>query len=308
MPCTLKSAADGWTLFVAIADPTAYIDAESDLHRDVAARGTSVYFHGDVLPMLPEQLSQDTCALSEGSDRPALVCKVAISDSGEVGEFEFIEATVRSRAKLSYYAVDRYLNGQDDELMSHATPLEALYQVYRALRANREDNGLVMEDRQEFRWILNDNKQIENIEPFEKLLSQKLVEECMIAANRCAARFLRQHRPVAPSSRIPAFAPTAWTKLANSWPCTRRTWPEGPDNVEGYRDIMRCLSGPEHTLPLRTMVNRLLTRAELSTEPGAHMGMALERIPTAPRRCASTWTSWCTCRSSRCCTEQPPPG
>ena len=99
------------------------------------ARGSSVYFHGDVLPMLPEELSQDTCALSEGSDRPALVCKVAISDDGEVGDFEFIEAIVRSRGKLSYYGVERYLSGQGSELMSHATPLEALYQVFRALRA-----------------------------------------------------------------------------------------------------------------------------------------------------------------------------
>ena len=66
-------AEGGWNLFVAIADPTAYIDGQSTLHRDVAARGTSVYFHGDVLPMLPEELSQGTCALSEGSDRPAPV-------------------------------------------------------------------------------------------------------------------------------------------------------------------------------------------------------------------------------------------
>ena len=75
-------SSDGWTLFVAIADPTAYIQVDSGLHRDVAARATSIYFHGDVLPMLPEELSHDTCALSEGSDRPALVCKIAVSDSG----------------------------------------------------------------------------------------------------------------------------------------------------------------------------------------------------------------------------------
>ena len=76
-------SSDGCTLFVAIADPSAYIDAGSGLHRDVAMRGTSVYFHGDVLPMLPEELSQDTCALSEGGDRPALACKVAIRESGK---------------------------------------------------------------------------------------------------------------------------------------------------------------------------------------------------------------------------------
>ena len=268
---------DGWTLFVAIADPTAYIDRESGLYRDVAARGTSVYFHGNVLPMLPEELSLDTCALSEGDDRPALVCKIAISDSGEVGEFEFVEATVRSRAKLSYYAVDRYLNGQYDDLMSHATPLEALYQVYRALRANREKNNLVMDDRQEFRWILNDNKQIESIEPYEKLLSQKLVEECMIAANRSAARFLATHKASGPFVSHPGFRSDRLDEVHKF--LTMHT-PDlaqlDPASVDGYRDIMRGLASPDLSLPLRNMVNRLLTRAVLSTDPAPHMGMALD--------------------------------
>jgi VacB/RNase II family 3'-5' exoribonuclease len=268
---------DGWTLFVAIADPTAYIDIDSNLHRDIAARGTSIYFHGDVLPMLPEQLSQDTCALSEGNDRPALVCKVAISDAGEVGEFEFIEATIRSRAKLSYYGVDRYLGGQGDDLMSHATPLEALYQVFRALRTNRETHGLVMEDRQEYRWILNDNKQIDTIEPYEKLLSQKLVEECMIATNRCAARFLQQHQASGPFVSHPGIRPERLDEarkfLAMHAPAVADT---DPTTVSGYRDIMRCLSSSEHSLPLRAMINRLLTRAELSAVAAPHMGMALD--------------------------------
>jgi ribonuclease R len=280
-------SSDGWTLFVAIADPTAYIGADSDLHADVAARGTSVYFHGDVLPMLPEALSQDTCALSEGVDRPALVCKVAVSDSGEVGDFEFLEATIRSRAKLSYYAVDRYLNGQYDELMSHATPLEALYQVYRALRAHREEHGLVMEERQEYRWILGEDKQIESIEPYDKLLSQKLVEECMIAANRCGARFLAEHGATGPFVGHRGFR-------ADRLEETRRFLEmhaaelaaENPQTLTGYRAIMRGLAAPERELPLRSMVNRLLSRAELGCEPAMHMGMALENYTncTSPLR------------------------
>lgn len=269
-------SSDGWTLFVAIADPTAYIPIDSNLHRDVAARGTSIYFHGDVLPMLPEELSQDTCALAEGVDRAALVCKIAVSDNGELGAFEFIEATVRSRAKLSYYAVDRYINGQYDELMSHATPLETLYQVYRALRGRREQSDLVMEDRQEFRWILNENKQIESIEPSEKLLSQKLVEECMVAANRCAARFLAEHHASGPFVSHPGFRADRIDEvrkfLAMHAPELANL---DPLALDGYREIMRGLSAPDKTLPLRPMVNRLLTRADLTTEPALHMGMAL---------------------------------
>jgi len=278
---------DGWILYVAIADPTAYIAPGSNLHREVAARGTSIYFHGDVLPMLPEELSQDTCALSEGVDRAALVCRIAVSDSGELGNFEFIEATVRSRAKLSYYAVDRYLNGQFDELMSHATPLETLYQVYRALRAKREETDLVMDDRQEFRWILNDNKQIESIEPSEKLLSQKLVEECMVAANRCAARFLIAHEASGPYVSHPGFRTE---RLDEARKFLGMHAPElaelDPGTVDGYRDIMRGLAAPNHSLPLRAMVNRLLTRADLTIAPAPHMGMALHSYTncTSPLR------------------------
>jgi len=268
---------DGWKLFVAIADPTAYIDQPCALRQDIAARGTSVYFHGDVLPMLPEQLSQDTCALSEGVDRPALVCKIAVNDAGQVGDFEFVESTIRSRAKLSYFAVDRYLNGQYDELMSHSTPLEALYQVYRALRSHREQNELVMDERREFRWILNDDKRIESIEPFEKMLSQKLVEECMIAANRCAARFLAEHKATGPFVVHEGFRSN---RLDETRKFLEMHTPEladtDPTELAGYRQIMRSLSDPSQPLPLRPMVNRLLTRAKLTTKAGPHMGLNLQ--------------------------------
>lgn len=278
---------DGWTLYVAIADPTAYVEAGSALHRDVAQRATSVYFHGDVIPMLPEQLSQDTCALSEGNDRPALVCKICVSDAGEVGNFEFIEATVRSRAKLSYYGVDRYLSGNYDELMSHATPLEALYQVYRALRKSREKHELVMENRQEYRWILNDKKQIDHIEPSSKMLSQKMVEECMVATNRCAARFLKDKGCSGPFVSHPGFRRD---RLKEAKKFLEKSAPELAelhlDKREDYRKIMQGLASTEQTLPLRAMVNRLLTRATLSTEAAVHMGMSLDSYTncTSPLR------------------------
>ncbi|MEP5567176.1 MAG: VacB/RNase II family 3'-5' exoribonuclease [Halioglobus sp.] len=277
----------GWTLFVAIADPTSYIPQDSELHRDVAARGTSVYFHGDVLPMLPEELSQETCALSEGADRPALVCKISIKDNGEVADYEFMEATVRSRAKLSYYAVDKYLTGQNEELMMHASPLESLYQVYRALRAHRETNHLVMEDRQEYRWIMGDDKQIDHIEPFEKMLSQRLVEECMIATNRCAARFLSDRNASGPYVTHPGFRGDRLDETRKFLDMhAPQAAEQDPKTVDGYRSIMRALSEPEQALPLRTMVNRLLTRAELTVKPAPHMGMALEHYTncTSPLR------------------------
>lgn len=281
------TSSDGWSLYVAIADPTAFVPANSALEADIARRASTVYFHGDVVPMLPETLSQGSCALSAGNDRPALVCKIQVGDDGVIRQFDFLEATIRSRAKLSYFAVDKYLSGEQDSLMSHASPLEALYQVFRALHAEREANGLLMEDRREFRWILNDQKQIDNIEPFEKMVSQKLVEECMVAANRCAADFLSRHAIRGPFIRHPGFRSDRLDELHK---LLELHLPQAKEidvnSVSGYRQLMRLLSDPAHSLPLRSMVNRLLTRAELSPEPGPHMGMGLPQYTncTSPLR------------------------
>jgi ribonuclease R len=266
----------GWNLYVAIADPTTFIHVDSPLEQEIAERATSVYFHGDAIPMLPEKLSQETCALAEDKDRPALVCKIAINDSGEVGSFEFMEAVIRSRAKLSYIEVDRYLTGSNDGLMSHATPLEALYQVFRALRGWRDDHGLVMEERPEYRWILNDQKKIDRIEKCEKLLSQKLVEECMVATNRCAAQFMREHDCRGPFVGHRGFRADRKNEVTRF---VSRFLPEYENQdltrLDVYREMMVRMS--EHAeLPLRSMANRLLARAELLDKPANHMGMGLD--------------------------------
>lgn len=282
-----ESSNEGWTLYVAIADPTAIIKPNSELEKHIAARATSVYFHGDVLPMLPDELSQQRCALVEGEDRPALVCKMSVSDTGAISAYEFIEATIRSRAKLSYYGVDRYLAGDSDNLMSNATPLEALYQVFRALNTYRREHELVMEDRQEYRWVLNEDKKVQSIEPSEKLLSQKLVEECMIAANRCGANFLKDQQRNGPFVVHAGFRED---RLDEAKEFLQRLLPEqaerAPDNLKDYREIMLAASSEEQSLPLRAMLNRLLARAELSESAKDHMGLSLSAYSncTSPLR------------------------
>ena len=266
----------GWYLYVAIADPTSFIEPESALEREIAERGCSVYFHGDAVPMMPERLSHDTCALVQGEIRPALVCKIEVADNGMVGDFEFIEALVRSRAKLSYSAVDRYLAGDYDELMSHATPLEALYQVYQALRTHRETHELVMEEHTDYRWFMNAQKKIDHIQAYRKLLSHKLVEECMIAANRCCAQFLSARQCSGPFIGHRGFNSGRSEEIKKFLAHFVPEFSTGSFNdLENYRSIMNSLMKNLGELPVRYMVNRLLTRAEIITRPKPHLGMGL---------------------------------
>lgn len=279
--------ADGWVLYVAVADPTSYLGDLKDIREELTSRGTSVYFHGDMIAMLPEEITRDFCALAEDQLRPALVCKITVSDEGEVGDYEFIKASIRSRAKLSYGAVDRYVTGHNDELIAFSTPLEALVQAYRALRRRRETTELVMEERREYRWHLDEQRQIESIEAFEKMASQHLVEECMVAANRCAAHFLAMADASGPFVVHGGFRED---RIAETKEFLSRHKPDLVDvpfeTLAGYRQLLAALASSENTLPLRGMVNRLLTRAELSTTPSEHMGMALQAYTnfTSPLR------------------------
>ncbi|MEL7045098.1 MAG: RNB domain-containing ribonuclease, partial [Pseudomonadota bacterium] len=151
----------------------------------------------------------------------------------------------------------------------------------------REAEELVMDERQEYRWMLDDRGHIESIEPCEKLMSQRLVEECMVAANRCAARFLAEKGTSGPFVVHDGFRRDRLKDRSNF---LQRYLPGGgdidPDSLEGYRSIMRRVQETSHELPLRSMLNRLLTRARLSKKPGAHMGMSLEAYTncTSPLR------------------------
>ncbi|HEY6131107.1 MAG TPA: RNB domain-containing ribonuclease, partial [Halioglobus sp.] len=125
------------------------------------------------------------------------------------------------------------------------------------------------------------------IEPTEKLLSQKLVEECMVAANRCAARFLIAQQVTGPFVSHPGFRTDRLDEVRKFLTLHAPALLDlDPGTVAGYRGIMRGLAAPGHALPLRLMINRLLTRAELTTEPAPHMGMALDSYTncTSPLR------------------------
>ena len=154
-----------------------------------------------------------------------------------------------------------------------------------------------MEERREYRWMLGEDKQIAEIDSYEKLASQHLVEECMIAANKCAARFLSEAGAPGPFVVHQGFRQDRSEEAKLFGEASRELKDTPLDTVAGYRTILADLGQTTHEQPLRDMVNRLLSRAVLSETAGPHMGLATRPIPTSPHRCARPSTSLCTCRS-----------
>lgn len=196
-----RKKSGGWRLFVAIADVSHYVQVNDALDQEAVVRGNSVYFPDYVVPMLPKVLSNGLCSLNPKVDRLCMVCEMTVSARGRVSGYHFYEAVVHSQARLTYNQVGQVLAEKASDArtelrqsLQHVVPhLETLHKCYQALRAAREQRGAIDFDTQETRIIFDQNRKIERIVPVSRNDAHKIVEECMLASNVCAAKFLEQH-------------------------------------------------------------------------------------------------------------------
>ncbi len=188
----------GWKLTVAIADVAHYVAPGSALDREAAVRGTSVYFPGRVVPMLPGRLSNGICSLNPEVDRLCLACEMHVDRRGRVTRAFFRDAVMRSRARLTYLEVEAAVfagdTGARRRLGGLLPHLEALREVYAVLRRARQRRGAIDLEIGEPRIVLADDGGVSHLEPAPRLVSHQLIEECMIAANVAAARRLSRGR------------------------------------------------------------------------------------------------------------------
>jgi ribonuclease R len=189
----------GWTLWVAIADVAAYVRPGTPLDREATARGNSVYFPQQVIPMLPEKLSNGLCSLNPGVDRLCMVCEMRVMPDGEIANARFFEGVMHSKARLIYENVAAVIDPQAPpaerpvpaEVVPHLKTLDA---VFSALFAAREKRGAIDFETVETRIVFGTGRKIERIVPVQRNRAHRLIEECMIAANVEAAKFVGKHK------------------------------------------------------------------------------------------------------------------
>lgn len=277
--------ATGWTLSIAIADPTAVIAPDSPAEREAFQRATAIYFPGEPLPMLPEAISTRLCSLLPNTRRLALVCDLQVNNDGSLGDYQFRQAVIHSKGKLSYELVSHLIEGrEDDEIKALPEPvansLDQLHQVATALRKWRNEHALLSADRPEFRLRLDENKRIRVIEPALQNEAHRLVEECMVAANRCAADFLTR-RESGLFIRHPGLREDRQDNirqlLASHAPALADLDASTP---EGFKALMKQTQNLVSEVPVRAILSRQLARAELGFDAAPHQGMGLDAYTT----------------------------
>ncbi|UOO82828.1 ribonuclease R [Uruburuella testudinis] len=184
-----------YRLIVAIADVSHYVRPGDAIDMDAVERTTSVYFPRRVIPMLPEKLSNGICSLNPDVERLCMVCDMVVTYAGNIKEYKFYPAVMRSHARLTYTQVWDWIEGGGD--YPHKAQIEPLYKLFQILQKKRQQRGAMEFESTETQMLFDDNSKIERIVPVVRNDAHKLIEECMLAANVCAAEFLLKNKHTA---------------------------------------------------------------------------------------------------------------
>ncbi|MGB1201152.1 MAG: ribonuclease R [Cognaticolwellia aestuarii] len=275
-----RKQSGGWRLWVAIADVSYYVRNGSALDDEAISRGNSVYFPSQVIPMLPEKLSNGLCSLNPDVDRLCMVCEMTISENGKLSGSKFYPAVMRSHARFTYTKVAQILDG-DEELRTQYSPrvseLETLHELYLALNDARLKRGAIAFETEESRFIFNADRKIEQIVPLVRNDAHKMIEECMILANVATAKFVEKHSAPGlfrvhdkPSEDKYNNFVSYLSELGLSMPFKEQ--PEPQD----YSDILaKVANRPDQEL-IQTMLLRSMKQAVYQSDNLGHFGLALE--------------------------------
>lgn len=282
---------DGWKLLVAIADVGSYVAHGTALDREAINRATSVYFPNRVLPMLPEALSNGLCSLNPKVDRLTMVCEMRVNREGKITRSRFFEGVMCSKARLTYTEVAGFLANSDAArfpLASSVAPqLRNLYDVYRALFGARVERGALDFDAPELKVRFDTQGRIAAFVEHSRNDAHRLIEECMIAANVEAAKFLKKHRiPTlyrvhgSPEEDRLEQLREFLKRFAISLPTDRALVPKD------FSAILHSVAQNEEARLIETVVVRSMPQAVYQPNNIGHFGLALEHYAhfTSPIR------------------------
>jgi ribonuclease R len=276
-----EPADTGFRLVVAIADVSSYVKPGDALDKEALNRGNSVYFPRRVIPMLPEELSNGLCSINPNVERLCMVCDMQISAGGNIEKYRFYPSVMFSHARLTYTQVADMLanpKGESAKQFSAVLPhINHLYTLFKTLLEAREKRGAIDFETIETQMIFNENGKIDRIVPVVRNEAHKLIEECMLAANVCAAGFLRDHQQ-------PVLYRVHEGPTPEKLEAVREFFKEfglqlgGGDEPQAgdYAKLLKQIKGRPDAPLLQTVMLRSLRQARYCPDNVGHFGLGYE--------------------------------
>lgn len=279
----------GWHLLVAIADVSYYVTPGDPLDEDAYKRGNSVYFPDQVIPMLPEALSNDLCSLRPREDRGCLAVHLWINQDGRLLRTRFTRGLMRSAERLTYRLAQAAFEGGEHpyEKAFVQSTIVPLYGAYAALKRAREKRGTLDLDLPEERIYLDEKGRITRIEPRLRLESHKLIEEFMILANVAAACFLVERKMPCMFRVHDQPTPEKVSELRNYLQSLNFSFRKGQGiKPIQFTQILRKVRDTPYAHAIHALVLRTQAQAAYSPQNIGHFGLNLPQYAhfTSPIR------------------------
>ena len=193
---SIKLTEHGYKLWVHIADVGYYVPWDSDIDLEARKRGTSTYFPDRVIPMLPNELSEDLCSLRPEVERLAFTAEMDFGRHGEKLNAKFYPSLIKSNERMTYTSVRKILIDNDkherkryDYLLSD---FELMAELCGVLRKKRIERGSLDFDLPEPEVLLDMQGRPEAIVKAERNFAHIIIEEFMVAANEAVAEYLAE--------------------------------------------------------------------------------------------------------------------
>ncbi|MCP5004596.1 MAG: VacB/RNase II family 3'-5' exoribonuclease, partial [Planctomycetes bacterium] len=282
---------ENWLLGVHITDVSYYVRHDSALDIEARKRGTSVYFPGTVVPMLPEILSNGICSLKEGEDRLTKSILFTYSPDGLLLTSEIKHTIINVKKRLTYDNATKIImenNGknQDKAERDHLTHALSIMRTFATiLYKKRSREGALELNLPEISVKIGKSGKIDSIVKVTRDISHIIIEEFMIAANRTIAEFMHKNKlpsiyrihPEPDEEKMDDFADFIFLCMS------KRINPF--DNV-GLQNFLNEISNHPESYTINMMLLKSLKKALYSTAQSSHYALAAEHYThfTSPIR------------------------
>ncbi|MFZ1418204.1 MAG: ribonuclease R [Burkholderiaceae bacterium] len=268
-----------YRLLVAIADVSHYVRDKTPLNEDAVLRSTSVYFPRRVVPMLPEKLSNGLCSLNPHVDRLCMVADMVIDLDGQITAYQFYPAVMHSAARLTYTQVWEYVSegtGVLTEAHKAVAPhIKNLYALYQIQLKAREARGAMEFETTETYIVSDEQGKIKEILPRTRNDAHRLIEECMLAANVCAAEFIAQCERPSLFRVHEGPTPEKLEALRRNLTLAGLRMDGGDKPTpKDYAKVMAQVAGRPDAATLQTLLLRSMQQAVYSPDNQGHFGLA----------------------------------
>ena len=274
----IEKQPSGYRLWVSIADVSAFVKKGSSIDKEAYERGTSIYFPGAVIPMLPEKLSNELCSLLPGEDRLTVTARLDYDATGHLQKKKFFRSQIRSKFRFTYDTVAQILTDKDPEVRTaHApfvTPLEWAADLANQLIERSVNRGALRLSIPEPRVTLDEDNKVHSISKFTPHFAHQIIEAFMLAANEAVAETLveaklptlfRVHEEPDPekAAEFTRFASTLGLDL-----------PHYRNDPSWYAEVIELVRNTTHEYMMNGLLLRTMQQARYSPRNHGHFGLA----------------------------------